>query len=53
MRRGRLIGKRMMTRRRKLKNENAAFMDEVWMLDVWGRLESYCFAHSSRARVNN
>jgi len=44
MRRGRLIGKRMMTRRRKLKNENAAFTDEGWMLDLLGRLERYYFA---------
>ena len=51
MRRGRLTGKRMMTRRKKLKNENAAFMDEVWMLDRLGRLESSRYAYSNRSSV--
>ena len=52
MRRGRLIGKRMMTRRRKLKNENAAFMDEVWMLHIWYRLESSRYTHSNGDSAN-
>lgn len=44
-------GKRtMMTMRWKLKNENAAFMDEVWMLDRLGRLETNCCVQSKFTR---